>query len=209
MLQVNKLGRSIAIEPDPDNFRMLDHNVVQNGFGDRVVRVHCAVSAQEGELELERSSVNFGDHRIRMVPQGDVSEAHDESKRSTVRVPARRVDDILRDTPAAFVRDIAFVWIDVQGHEGYAFQGAEDLLARDVPVVAEFWPYGIRRAGMTEAEFNAIARRFWSGYWLQEGSGASKKFVHYPITHLERLFAEIGYNDSKTTNKACNIIFTK
>jgi FkbM family methyltransferase len=209
MLRVNKLKRSIAIEPDPDNFRLLEHNVNQNGLKDQVISLHCAVSSVEGELELERSDVNFGDHRIRMALPDGIAETHDESQRSTVRVPARRLDALLQEVPRDFVDDVSFVWIDVQGHEGYAFQGAEEFLKRDIPVVAEFWPYGIRRAGMSEEEFTAIVTRLWSGYWVPRGEGASKKFVRYPISELPALFSEIGYGDNRKINRAYNIIFSR
>ena len=48
------------------------------------------------------------------------------------------------------------LWVDIQGHEGYLFKGARRTLARGMPVVSEFWPYGLRRAGFDPQSFTAI-----------------------------------------------------
>jgi hypothetical protein len=41
--------------------------------------------------------------------------------------------------------EIDLVWMDVQGHEAHVLAGATCLAG--VPVVTEFWPFGLRRAG--------------------------------------------------------------
>jgi len=128
----------IAIEPDPENVRLLKANLALNSLGD-AVQVHaCAVSAESGQLVLERSPNNSGDHRIRMTTEeGRFGEEHWE----TTPVPVSTLDQIVADV------DVALIWLDVQGHEGHVLAGARELLARGVPVVSEFWPYALTRAG--------------------------------------------------------------
>jgi len=209
MLLLNKLDKSIAIEPDPSNFYLLERNVEQNGLTGKIFCLPYAVSSEIGVMELELSEVNSGDHRIRMSVGADVPENHHESRRKILGVKALPVDVILADLPEDLVRDISLIWIDVQGHEGFAFEGAKKLLERDIPVVSEFWPYGIRRAGMSENEFIDIAKKFWSKYWLVRDEGGIEKFIQYPIDSLSDLFKEIGYADSEKGNSVGNIIFMK
>lgn len=208
MLLVNKVARSVAIEPDPRNFSLLERNIRQNNLQDRAVCLPYALSAEPGEMQLELSPVNSGDHRIRVAGSPAVEDRHAESARQVIAVKTARLDDLVQGLPEAFARDVSLVWIDVQGHEGYVFRGAEKFLSRGVPTVAEFWPYGIRRAGMSEAEFTGIVRAIWPHYWLPRGPKGAEEFVRYPTSSLPELFAEIGYNDSKKNNRGCNLIFT-
>ncbi len=46
-------------------------------------------------------------------------------------------------------RDNTLVWIDTQGHEPDVFRGASKLLRSGIPLVTEFWPYGLTRAGFS------------------------------------------------------------
>jgi hypothetical protein len=100
----------------------------------------------------------------------------------------------------AFRDDIAIVWIDVQGYEGYVFAGARTLLATGVPVVSEIWPYGIRRAGMSRDAFCAIVEGTWSTYWVQrEGT-----FVRRPIDTFRTFFDGLGVDGDFD-----NVVFTR
>ena len=51
--------------------------------------------------------------------------------------------------------------MDVQGHEWHVLQGAASLLDRGTPIVTEFWPYGLSRAGVSpEAFIETFAGRY-------------------------------------------------
>ena len=43
--------------------------------------------------------------------------------------------------------EIGLAWIDTQGHEGHVLSGASRLIQANVPIVIEFWPYGLKRSG--------------------------------------------------------------
>ena len=58
-------ARAVAFEPAPDNVRLLDRNIAQNGLGDRIRRHAIALSSRAGEMELELSDYNSGDNRRR------------------------------------------------------------------------------------------------------------------------------------------------
>lgn len=203
MLNTGELEQAIAIEPDPQNFSSLQKNVILNGLKDRFVCLPYAVSSEKGELLFELSNDNFGDHRVCTNPGGfpsDSPELFSESGRRTITVQSDRLDNLLANAPQSFREKIALIWIDVQGFEGYAFKGANALLSKGIPVVSEIWPYGIKRAGMTQEQFCAIASDIWSSYWVWR----RVKFVRYPINTLDILFDELGYDGSYD-----DVIFTQ
>ena len=85
-------------------------------------------------------------------------------------------------------RDIALIWVDVQGYEGYVFNGAKKFLSKGIPVVSEIWPYGILRTGMSLEYFCEIIQSIWSYYWVIRRG----KFIKYPTSIFYTLFDELG-----------------
>jgi FkbM family methyltransferase len=141
---------AIAIEPEAGNHALLARNVDRNGLG-RVIRTsNCALSSSNGTLALELSS-NSGDHRIRM--DGPLPPPrYREARRPLVAVPVYRLDDFVDTVPVA-PSDLGLIWMDVQGHETHVLDGARKVLDAGMPVVAEFWPYGLGRAGVSPEQF--------------------------------------------------------
>ena len=201
MLYTGEVEKAIAIEPEPHNFLLLQRNVRQNSLEHKVICLPYAASHRRRKIKLELSESNFGDHRIR--ESADTRNALDlfrESGRRTVTIESERLDNLLMNLPEDFTENVGVVWVDVQGHEGHVFMGAGSVIAKGVPVVSEIWPYGIRRAGMSQEQFCDIATGFWSSYWtLREG-----EFVRHPIETLTTLFDKLGYGRSHE-----NVIFTQ
>ncbi len=133
----------IAVEPEPRNVELLRLSLTLNALSDRVVVVAAGLSDRDGTMELELSSANSGDHRIR-VP-GAVLDAH-QAARSTVSVPVRRLDSLV-DAGELDPARLGLVWLDVQGHEGHVLMGGRALLESRVPIVTEFWPSTMDRTG--------------------------------------------------------------
>jgi FkbM family methyltransferase len=192
MLHTGELQKAIAIEPEPRNFALLQHNVNQNGFSDRFVCLPYAASNQKGDLLFELSPSNFGDHRVRMTSQPITTpNLYDEAERGVITVQSEQLDRLLADLPQEFTQDISVIWIDVQGYEGYVFMGAQNLLSKGIPVISEIWPYAIEKAGMTKEQYCLIAKSYWENYWVMQNG----KFVPYSINDLGLLFDRIGYNE--------------
>jgi len=127
--------RAIAVEPDPDNLRLLRANVHLNGLGDRVRVAEAAVGDHVGmELQLARHPDNHGDHRVGGVPG---------ESRELVAVPSITLDALLQGEDLTD----ALVWMDIQGSEGAALRAAEILRAARVPVALEVWPAGLQAQG--------------------------------------------------------------
>src|SRR5438477_4908957 len=89
----------------------------------------------------------------------------------------------------------SFMWVDVQGYEGYVFKGT----ATGLPTVSEIWPYGILRSGMSLEEFAKTVNTIWSDFWIERRG----RFVRYPIMVFDRYLEELG------TDGTGNVIFTK
>jgi FkbM family methyltransferase len=176
---------AIAFEPTPNSYRLLVHNVNQNGLSGRIQSFPCALSSQNGELELEISRDNSGDNRIRKIQAPGFFA---EEKRRTVRIPAKTLDDFIAEHPAVVETPIGLVWVDIQGHEGHFFRGARRFLSRGVPVAIEFWPYGIRRSGISEQEFCEILSELFSRFYVF-GAEPDREFSIGDASRLFRMYA--------------------
>ncbi len=78
--------RAVAFEPTPNSFRLLGLNIQQNGLSDRIQSFPIALSAANGEFDLELSRDNSGDNRISVTTKPGF---FDEQKRRTVKVKAK------------------------------------------------------------------------------------------------------------------------
>lgn len=110
---VGPSGRVIAIEPHPENFRLLQRNVRQNGYSN-VTCVQCALSDYSGQGHLaydrETSTSALSPGQSRSVP---------------VRV--RTLDDLLSELQ---VRQVDLMKVDVEGAELSLLRGATATLGQ-------------------------------------------------------------------------------
>jgi FkbM family methyltransferase len=200
LLHTGEFAQAIAIEPEPQNFSLLEYNVNLNGLKDKFTCLPYAVADKKGEISFELSDTNFGDHRVRVSSTIEKQERQNESARQVIVVKSDQLDNLLKMAPESFLNQTSLIWMDVQGYEGYVFKGGRDILSKGIPVVSEIWPYGIARAGMTRQEFCEIAATIWSSYWVRRRN----KFIKYPISVLDTLFEELGGDGQYE-----NVIFIK
>jgi FkbM family methyltransferase len=153
LLNRYKADRVIAFEPIPQSARMLRAMLALNGLELRVDLRERALTNRDAALEMELSQRSPGDNRVRTrPPQGS---RQGEADRSVVGVRGARLDVEVPD-----LRDVALVWMDAQGHEGH------------VPVITEFWPYGLRRAGGLEMFLGAITEHYARVFDTAHGDAA-------------------------------------
>lgn len=137
----NQAIRCVAFEPDRENFTLLRANVAMNCRHDNVEMVNAAVAKDRGKLRFTRSEYNSGDHRL--------------SQNGSLIVDTVRLDDY---APTAMPLAVK---IDCQGAEPLIFAGGTQTLANAELVVCEFWPWGIRRMGLSpEPVVNFVAENF-------------------------------------------------
>jgi FkbM family methyltransferase len=177
MLVSGETERAVAIEPEPQNFACLKRNIAQNNLAERFTCINMAASEGPGKVNFLISPTSYGDHAISRSGIGS----------STINIDADSLSGLMSRANVT-VDDLAVIWVDIQGHEGYMFAGARDILRRGPPVVCEFWPFGIRRAGMTPGEYCEIVTSIWPHFWIERRG----HFVEYPISIFATLFDEFG-----------------
>jgi FkbM family methyltransferase len=122
--------KALAFEPEPGNFRLLRANLAVNDLDTRIDVVNAAVSNRVGTADLKVRPEMASKHRL--LRGGEVAE-------NTIRTPLTTLDALVDDgtlDPA----DVSLLWLDIEGHELEALQGARTLRARSVPIVMEFVP---------------------------------------------------------------------
>lgn len=138
---VGKRGLVYAFEPEPQAFALLEQNVALNGYRNVVAR-RQAVGGQCGTTWLwVNLGSNQGDHRIYDPGEG---------RRRRLEVELVALDQVL---PAG--AGVKLVKMDLQGSEPLALQGMQRLLGRSsgARLLTEFWPLGLRRAGLDPAAY--------------------------------------------------------
>lgn len=163
LLRERLFEKALAFEPAPGNFRLLEKNAVQNGLVEMLECFQLALSSENGAMEFEIAADNSGDSRVRKTSD---SGAMNEQFRQTVAVKAKTFDSFLLEENFDS-GEIDLLWIDIQGHEGHFFKGAREFFrTRKVPVVNEFWGYGINRSGMSREEYCRIISETFSNFYI-------------------------------------------
>lgn len=119
-----------AFEPEPENFRLLQVNLTANGLQEVVRPFNAAVSNRRGSGELSlRMEIGSKHHLVPEEHSGD----------GTVGVPLLTLDELVEDGGIE-IEAVGLLWLDIEGHELEALQGAQALLKRSIPIVMEFDP---------------------------------------------------------------------
>jgi FkbM family methyltransferase len=143
----NGFKYAYCFEPDPNNFKLLKVNQILHELEGCCTNAQIAFSDFTGTTKLEISPTNYGDHRVLNFDHAEGSKSlHDEKKWEKIEIPVTSVDEWLSNGHIN-VSDIGLVWIDTQGHEGHILSKANLLLNHKIPIVIEFWPYGLCRSG--------------------------------------------------------------
>jgi FkbM family methyltransferase len=194
LLREKEFEHAIAIEPELQNFGLLQKNVRQNGLDTQILCLPFAVSASDQMLTMQVSRRNKGDHRIQNTNSRKIST---ESVLCTVQVQSHPIGVLLRRPEVIGFTSAkpALLWIDVQGYEGFVFEGAEELLSMGVPTVSELWPEGMHSAGIEIQRFADIVQKYWTAFWIR----SDETFLRYPIEEMGSILEQLQ-RDKKFTN---------
>ena len=55
--------------------------------------------------------------------------------------------------------------MDTQGYEGYILSGALRLIDASVPIVTEFWPYGLKRSNGLDMFYTVLSTSKYTTMW--------------------------------------------
>ncbi|MBA7507590.1 hypothetical protein ES706_06310 [subsurface metagenome] len=166
---VGERGKVFAFEPEPDNFALLQKNMEANGY-QNVILVKKAVSNKARKVKLYLSEDNKGDHRI--------YDSHDGRK--FVEVEVITLDEYFKD----YDLKVDFIKMDIQGAEGGALEGCSLLIERNrnVKIITEFWPIGLKRFGTKPEEFLMLLTK--RGFELYDVSEQEHRFEPVDVTTL-------------------------
>jgi FkbM family methyltransferase len=128
-------GKVLAIEPEPQNLKLLEQNIKINNLENVVVHP-CALGASEGSamLGLYKAS-NRGRHSLL-----------EKGAKAQIEVPVKTLDEIASNS-GKNVGSWTLVKIDVEGYEGFVIDGARETLPRIEALVMEFSPALLKNAG--------------------------------------------------------------
>jgi len=147
-------GRALAIEPLPANFAFLTAGIAANGLADVVDAQQVAVGDHPGELRIQPLYSGVIANAVPLGWRTSKSVPHQEDD---VVVPMQTLDALTR---APGLTNVRFVKIDIEGAELFALRGAEELLARDRPLVyCEFHREYMAINGTSLDDILAFARR--------------------------------------------------
>jgi FkbM family methyltransferase len=138
---VGPTGRVVAFEPEPRNFANLKHAVVRFP---QVRVVNAAVAERNGLIKLFVADDLNVDHHT-----------YQTRDRRTIEVDAFSLDGFMKPGER-----VDLIKLDIQGGECSALRGAQRLLQdnRDVQLLLECWPFGLKQAGSSAEELVTILR---------------------------------------------------
>ena len=132
-------GSVLAVEPEPDNLKLLEQNLKINNLMNVTVYA-CALGEREGLAKLGLyKAANRGRHSML-----------DADAANTIPVRVRTLDEVVKSSPVQGA-SWDLVKIDVEGYEGFVLAGANQTLPRVERLVMEFSPPLLRTAGFDPA----------------------------------------------------------
>lgn len=178
--------RAIAIEPEPRNYRLLVANIYLNDVADKIEHYNLALGSKTNQIvTFELSTDNSGDHRVRISSEnGKFSEA----ARQRISVKSTKFDDLIQRLD----KTSCLIWMDTQGYEGHILLGADSAVNGRVPMVLEFWPYGMKRAD-AYASLRTAVMNYDYYYNLSED-----KPTPVATSTIDSLYCRLGENGNYT-----------
>jgi len=160
-------GKVYAFEPDPVNFALLKKNIEVNGY-QNVVPVQKAVSNKNGEGKLYIGKKSNALNRIYNSRHGQ----------SSITIESVRLDDFIKGR-------VDLIKIDINGGEGIAFQGMQQVLRRTSKIILEFYPVFAREGGSEPMHILNTLRQ--NGFELRQIKGENLE----PIEDFKRFLEEL------------------
>lgn len=161
---VGMAGTVVAFEPDPDNAKVLQENLIKNGLS-QVKVIRAAVWNRDGKVSFQKCG---GDTPQSSSRRGKVISLNSQENPSDLlEVEAITLDQFVKNNRAPGVMKI-----DVEGAESEVLKGARRLLKDARPVlVCEV--HGAQGANFMEEELGRMGYRL---EWLPQ----DRRYTQYP-----------------------------
>jgi FkbM family methyltransferase len=153
---VGPTGVVHSFEPSPENFKRLQSATRKLA---NVRLSHAAVGECTGRTELYLSDELNVDHRTYRT-EGD--------SRRAVPIDIIALDDYFKSGQRVDV-----IKMDIQGYELHALRGASRVVADNtgIKLLVEFWPYGLRQAGVRWSDLIANLKTEGMAIWQLSNNG--------------------------------------
>ena len=153
---VGEKGKVYCFEPDIKNFNHLRKAAAEYK---NIILNNKAVGPKTELLKIYTSKNLNVDHRTYKPDDYD----------REIDIEAISIDDYI--TSAEKNNKVDFIKMDIQGFEMQAVQGMQKTLEnnKDIRIISEFWPYGLRKAGSSLTEyFNFLTAKGFICYLLKK-----------------------------------------
>lgn len=174
---VGEKGLVHCFEPDSKNFEHLKKTTAD--FKNIKIN-NKAVGPKTEKLKIYTSKNLNVDHRTYKPEEYD----------KEIEIDAVSIDDHLASNPK-----VDLIKMDIQGFEMQAIQGMQTILDKnkDIKLISEFWPYGLKKAGSSVTEyFNFLRSKGFTCYLLEETS--LLKLTEEKVSSIEPLGEEHYFN---------------
>lgn len=183
---VGPKGQVIAVEPDPDNLKLLKDNVIMNDC-ENVTILPMAFGDKKDEVKLYQNNINRGE--LSLIDLNQTGQY--------VNVPMFRGEDIL---DSLSIQVVSLVKIDVEGYESFVLKG----LGRYMPntLLFEFNARYCESFGVDPEDFlNSLLREGYSLELIDFHGGVVRRKPKNTPARLTEF--------SRTRKVDCNILATR
>jgi FkbM family methyltransferase len=176
-----------SFEPSPDNFMRLRCATRKLA---NVCPCQAAVGERSGETMLYVSDNLNVDHRAYVV---------EGNPRRALEVGMVALDDYFKPGER-----VDLLKLDVQGYELHALQGAKRIVNenREIKLLLEFWPYGLKQAGVNWGELIEMLEGFAMNIMFVRADGLSPfdaRNIRTDVNWYVNLFASRSAGEAATT----------
>lgn len=154
----HRFGSAVAIEPEPENARLLRLNIMINDLEDRVKALQVAVSNEVGRSDLVVNPERGGKHWIATDPS-KLRKKSSEPETTILTIETVTLDRLV-ETGVIDADATGLLWMDAEAHEGHILEGASSLLERGTPLVLEWNPVILDRMGDRGKLERAVAENY-------------------------------------------------
>ena len=85
--------------------------------------------------------------------------------------------------------------MDTQGHEGNVLSGATNIIKSRVPIITEFWPYGLKRSNGLNLFYDVLSNSDYKSMWDLRYPDKKLEFSVEQIKIIELGLGEDGFAD--------------
>ena len=164
---VSKADKVIAVEPNPEAYKLLLQNIDQNNLGAVVIPVNACIGAENDAVQFtyvtgkpEYSSVN-----------GIVHPAVAKENVQSIYIQQIPLDSVVSEPT------VTLMFVDVEGAEELVFRGAENILIQHKPILFfECSHILLKKFGGSSRQLEQYLERL--GYTMRNAFDPSHRITH-------------------------------